>query len=67
MNSFESRAPQFDLCCVACDKQSGEIIAIGMSAPAVLADASEETGLPKDCFALHQVSREEYEGFCETG
>jgi hypothetical protein len=63
MNSLESRVPEFDLYCVACHKQSGEIIAIGQSPLAVLADASEKTGQSKDCFVLHQVSLEEYEGF----
>jgi hypothetical protein len=24
-------------------------------------DAAEKTGLPRDCFELHQISREEYE------
>jgi hypothetical protein len=67
MNPLESRVPEPDLYCVACDKQSGDIIAIGMSAQGALDDASEKTGLPKDCFVLHNVSLEEYEGCCETG
>jgi len=67
MNSIESGVSKFDLYCVAFDKHSGEIVAIGRSAPCTLADASEKTGLPKDCFELRWVSREEYEGFCETG
>jgi hypothetical protein len=36
-------------------------VAIGMSAPGALADASEKTGLPKDCFELRKITREEYE------
>jgi hypothetical protein len=47
----------------AIDKQTGQAVAIGMSAPGVLADASEMTGLPKDCFELRQISREEWAGF----
>jgi hypothetical protein len=43
------------------DKQTGKTVAIGVSAPGVLADASERTGLPKDCFELRQISREEWE------
>jgi len=41
--------------------------AIGMSAPGVLADASEKTRLPKDCFELRQISREEFENLCSVG
>jgi hypothetical protein len=67
MNSFGPPAPKTDLYCVAFDKHSGEIVAIGKSASCVLADASEKAGLPKDCFEPRWVSREEFEGFCETG
>jgi hypothetical protein len=31
----------------------------------VLADASEITGLPRDNFEIHEITREEFEGFCE--
>ncbi len=49
---FGSPAPKFDIYYTAVDKQTGQAAAIGMSAPAVLADASEKTGLPKGCFEL---------------
>lgn len=62
MSAFGSSAPQFDLYYAAVDKQTGRSAAVGMSAPGVLADASEKTGLPKDCFELRRISREEYEG-----
>jgi hypothetical protein len=45
------------------DKQTGQAIVVGLSAPGALADASNRTGLPKDCFEVHQISREEYEAF----
>ena len=57
MSAFGSPAPQFDLYYAAVDKQTGETVAVGMSAPVVLADASEKTGLPKDCFELRKISR----------
>jgi hypothetical protein len=47
MSSFGPRPPQFDLYYAAIDKQTGQTIAVGMSAPGVLADASERTGLPQ--------------------
>jgi hypothetical protein len=61
MSAFGPRPPEFDLYYAAIDKQTGQTVAVGMSAPGVLADASERTGLPKDCFELRQISREEYE------
>ena len=61
MSALGPRPPEFDLNYAAIDKQTGQIVAIGGSAPGVLADASERTGLPKDCFELRQISREEYE------
>jgi hypothetical protein len=60
VSSFGPPPPQFDLYYAAIDKQTGQTAAVGMSAPGVLADASEKTGLPKDCFELRQISREEY-------
>jgi hypothetical protein len=33
------------------------------AAPGVLADASEITGVPKDNFEVHEITREEYEEF----
>jgi hypothetical protein len=54
--AFGPRPPQFDLYYAAIDKQTGQTVAVGMSAPGVLADASERTGLPKDCFELREIS-----------
>jgi hypothetical protein len=45
------------------DIQTGQAIVVGLSEPGALADASDRTGLPKDCFEVHQISREEYEAF----
>jgi hypothetical protein len=45
----------------AIDKQTGQTVAVGESSPGVLADASEKTGLPRDCFELQQISKQEYE------
>jgi hypothetical protein len=60
MSAFGPRPPDFDLYYAAIDKQTGQTLAVGTSAPGVLADASEKTGLPKDCFELRRISREEY-------
>jgi hypothetical protein len=61
MSSFGPRPPKFELFYAAIDKQTGQIVAAGASAPGVLADASEKTGLPKDCFELRQISREDHQ------
>jgi len=61
MSAFGPRPPEFDIFYAAIEKQTGQIVAIGESAPGVLADASERTGLPKDCFELRKITREEYE------
>jgi hypothetical protein len=61
MSAFGPRPREFDLYYAAVDKHTGQIVATGMSAPGVLADASERTGLPKDCFELRKISREEFE------
>jgi len=66
MSSFGSRPPDFDLYYAAIDKQTRQTVAVGMSAPGVLADASERTGLPKDCFELRQIRREEWNLFSES-
>jgi hypothetical protein len=55
MSAFGSPAPQFDLYYAAIDRQTGAVAAVGESAPGVLADASEKTGLPKDCFELRRI------------
>jgi hypothetical protein len=61
MGSFGSPAPKFDLYYAAIDKQAGQTVAVGMSAPGVLADASEKTGFPKDRFELLRITPEGYE------
>jgi hypothetical protein len=61
MSAFGSPAPKFGLYFAAVDKQTERTVAVSMSAPGVLADASEKTELPKDCFELCRISREEYE------
>lgn len=61
--SIGSCLPDFEIYYSAVDKQTGQTVAIGMSAPSVLADASEKMGLPKDCFEVREISREEYKRF----
>jgi hypothetical protein len=36
-------------------------LATNFPLPGVITNAAENTGLPRDCFELHQISREEYE------
>jgi len=50
MSAFGCPAPSFDLYFAAVDRQTGVVAAVGESAPGVLADASEKTGLPKGLF-----------------
>ena len=56
--------PGFDYCYKACRKGDPEAkaVAVGYSAPGVIADASEVTGLPRDHFEVHEISKEEFEG-----
>jgi hypothetical protein len=53
--------PSWEYYYAAIDKTTGATIAIGESSPGVIADAAEKTGLPKDCFELRQISKDEYE------
>jgi hypothetical protein len=53
--------PHFDYYFSAVDETTGETVAVSESAVGVLADAAEKTGLPRDCFEVRQISREEYE------
>jgi hypothetical protein len=53
--------PKFEYYYAAVDKRTGELVAVSQSAVGVLADAAEKTGLPRDEFEVHQISREEYE------
>ncbi len=66
MSAFGSPAPKFELYLAAVDKQTGAVVTAGESAPGVLADASEGTGLPKDCFELRQISRGDWEKLVAT-
>jgi hypothetical protein len=53
--------PHFEYYYTAVDKKTGETVALSEIAVGVLADAAEKTGLPRDCFEVHQISRKEYE------
>ena len=57
--------PGFEYFFKACRKgdAAAKAITVGESAVRVLADASEVTGLPTDNFEVHEITREEYEGF----
>ena len=54
--------PGFDYYYKACRKGDAKAVAVGYSSQRVLADASEITGLPKDCFEVREITREEFEG-----
>jgi hypothetical protein len=41
---------------------TAKVVTVGESAVRVLADASEITGLPRDNFEIHEITREEFEG-----
>lgn len=47
----------------ACRKGDREekAVAVGESPVRVLTDASEITGLPRDCLEIHEISKEEFE------
>jgi hypothetical protein len=60
MSAFGPSSPKFKLYYAVLDKQSGKIVTTGTSPTGILADASEMAGLPKDCFELRPISREEY-------
>jgi hypothetical protein len=53
----------FDYYYKACRKGDLEAkaVAVSYSAPGVLADASEITGLPRDHFEVHEISKAEFE------
>jgi hypothetical protein len=59
--SFGSPIPKFEYYYSAINKTTGELVAVSERAVGVLADAAEKTGLPRDCFQVHQISQEEYE------
>jgi hypothetical protein len=57
--------PGFEYYYKACRKgdREGKAVAVGYSPMRVLADASEITGLPRDNFEVHEISRESLRGF----
>jgi hypothetical protein len=64
MRSFTPN-PEFNLLYKACRKgdRDANAIAVGLSIPRVIADASEITGLPRDEFAVFEISEAEFEMF----
>lgn len=64
MNTF-TRFPEFDYYYKACRKGDLEAraVTVSQSAVRVLADASEITGLPRDNFDVHEISKAEFETF----
>ena len=57
--------PGFEYYFKACRKgdATAKAVAVGDSAVRVLADASEITGLPRDTFEVHKITKPEYEEF----
>jgi hypothetical protein len=64
MNTF-TPSPEFDYYYKACRKGDLEAKAVAVSQSAVraLADASEITGLPRDNFEVHEISKIEFCAF----
>ena len=62
MSTF-TPSPEFDYYYKACRKGDGEAkaVAVSYSPVGVLADASEITGLPRDNFEVHEISKTEFE------
>jgi hypothetical protein len=62
MNTF-TPSPEFDYYYKACRKGDLEAkpVAVNQSPVAVLAAASGVTGLPRDNFEVHEISRAEFE------
>jgi hypothetical protein len=56
-------APEFDYYYKACRKgdREAKAVAVSYSPVGVLADASEVTGLPRDNFEVHEISKAEFE------
>ncbi len=63
MSTF-TPSPEFDYYYKACRKGDLEAkaVAVSYSPVGVLADASEITGLPRDTFEVHEISKAEFEG-----
>ncbi|HEY4814793.1 MAG TPA: hypothetical protein VIH58_08960 [Chthoniobacterales bacterium] len=57
-------SPEFDYYYKACrkDDPNAKAVAVNESPVAVLAAASEITGLPRDNFEVHEVSKAEFAG-----
>jgi hypothetical protein len=55
--------PDFEYYFKTCKKGDPEAkaVTVGQSPVAALADASEITGLPRDNFEIHEISKEEFE------
>jgi hypothetical protein len=62
MSTF-TPAPEFDYYYKACRKgdSGAKAVAVNQSPVAALAAASEITGLPRDNFEVHEISKEEFE------
>jgi hypothetical protein len=58
-------SPEFNYYYKACRKGDlkAKAVAVSQSAVRVLADASEVTGLPRDNFDVHEISKAEFETF----
>jgi hypothetical protein len=56
-------SPEFDYYYKACRKgdREAKAVAVSYSPVGVLADASEITGLPRDNFEVHKISKAEFE------
>ena len=63
MSTF-TPSPEFDYYYKACRKGDSEAkaVAVNQSPVAALAAASEVTGLPRNNFEVHEISKEEFEG-----
>jgi hypothetical protein len=64
MNTF-TPSPDFNYYYKACRKGDLEAkaVAVSQSPVGVLADASEVSGLPRDNFEVHEISKAEFETF----
>jgi hypothetical protein len=65
MHTF-TPSPEFDYYFKACRKGDSEAkaVAVNPSPVAAIAAASEITGLPRDHFEVHEISKTEFEGLC---
>ena len=62
MSTF-TPSPEFDYYYKACRKgdREAKAVTVNQSPVAALAAASEITGLPRDNFEVHEISKEEFE------